>query len=258
VPEGLAKASHPPVLGDLGRFPPRNPTLSARIVAEVRAALAAGRLAPGGFLGTETDIAQLWGVSRIVARGALRTLQALGVVEIGVGSRGGARVAASNPEAFTEALGVQLDLLGVSAAEVLDAQRAIECLAAELAAENGAPEDHAVLRDLLTQAAAGLEDPEAFTELGRRFHLAIARPWGNRVLEIQLVSLQHVSWPRRNPTLTPAVARHVLKVHSALTDLIEIRSAAEARRLMDEHVRMIGARRRAEQSRERGAPRPCC
>ncbi len=237
---------------------PRATTLSSKIVADVRAALGARRLAPGSFLGTENDVAAHWKVSRIVARDALRTLQALGVVEVKVGSGGGARIANSNPDLFADALGVQLDLMGVSAAEVLDAQRAIECLTAELAAENGTPEDHASLRDLLARSAASLDEPDAFTELSSRFHRAIARASRNRVLEIQLASLQHVSWPRRNRTLTPAVARHVLKVHTELTDLIEIRSAAEARRLMDEHVRMIGARRRAEQGSAAGARRTCC
>ena len=122
-------ASHPHLLDDAIRLAPTGPraaTLSSKIVADVRAALGARRLAPGSFLGTENDVAAHWRVSRIVARDALRTLQALGVVEVKVGSGGGARIANSNPDLFADALGVQLDLMGVSAAEALDAQRAIE------------------------------------------------------------------------------------------------------------------------------------
>ena len=235
----------------------RDGTLSARIVADIRAALAARRLVPGSVLGTERDIAARWKVSRIVARDALRSLQALGVVEIRVGAGGGARVAESNPELFADALGVQLDLMGVQPAEVMDAQRAIECLAAELAAEHATAEDHAKLRALNDRTAASLGDLDAFTAHSRRFHLGIARASGNRVLFIQLVSLQHVSWPSRNRTLTLPVARHVLEVHTELAGLIEMRSPVEARRLMDEHVRMIGARRRAEHGGA-PAPRACC
>ena len=77
-------------------------TLSARIVEEVREALFAKRLAPGDFLGTEKDLAEQAGVSRIVARDALRTLQALGVVEIKVGAGGGARIAKGNPALFAD------------------------------------------------------------------------------------------------------------------------------------------------------------
>ena len=103
----------------------RAATLSGQIVAEVREALFDRRLKPGDFLGTEKDLAARAGVSRIVARDALRTLEALGVVDIKVGAGGGARIAQGNPRLFAEALAVQLALTGVGAAETMDAQRAI-------------------------------------------------------------------------------------------------------------------------------------
>jgi hypothetical protein len=68
------------------------------------------------------------------------------------------------------------------------------------------------------------------------------------VLVVQLISLQHVSWPRRNPTLTAKVARRVNDVHRELLNLIEIRDPTGARQLMDDHVKMIRARRVAESS----------
>jgi GntR family transcriptional repressor for pyruvate dehydrogenase complex len=149
----------------------------------------------------------------------------------------------------------------VTTAEIMDAQRAIECLAAELAAENATADDIAKLRGLLEDAEEKLDDVDAFTENGRQFHLAVAEASHNRVLVVQLLSLQHVSWPSQNRTLTPKVAKHVLDAHRELTDLIEIRDAAGARRLMDDHVKMIRARRVAESrkgnTRER-KPIDCC
>ena len=127
----------------------------------MRDALFAKKLKPGDFLGTENDLASRYGVSRIVARDALRTLEALGIVEIRMGKGGGARIARGNPRLFAEALAVQLDLTGVSAAEIMDAQRAIECLAAELAAENATDADIARLRRLLADAEASINDPPA-------------------------------------------------------------------------------------------------
>ena len=61
----------------------------------------------------ERDSPTRYGVSRIVARDALRTLEALGIAEIRMGKGGGARVARGNPRLFAEALAVQLDLTGV-------------------------------------------------------------------------------------------------------------------------------------------------
>src|ERR1700722_17984204 len=143
----------------------RSASLSSQIVADVRESLFAKRLKPGDFLGTEKDLAARHGVSRIVARDALRTLEALGIVEIRMGKGGGARIARGNPRLFAEALAVQLDLTGVTAAEILDAQRAIETLGAELAAENATREDVAKLRRLLREAKAAMGDLDEFTRL---------------------------------------------------------------------------------------------
>src|SRR6478735_4616761 len=207
-------------------FPGGSGALSSQIVADVRDALFAKKLKPGDSIGTENEIAARYGVSRIVARDALRTLQALGIAEIKMGKGGGARVAHGNPRLFAEALAVQLDLTGVSAAEIMDAQRAIECLAAELAAENATKADVAKLRRLLADAEAAMDDLDLFTRLSRDFHLAVAEASHNRVLVVQLISLEHVSWPSRNPTLTAKVARRILDAHKELASLIEIRDAA--------------------------------
>jgi GntR family transcriptional repressor for pyruvate dehydrogenase complex len=244
--------------GERKVIPFRSATMSTQIVAQVRDALFARELRPGDFLGTEKDLAGRFGVSRIVARDALRTLEAQGVVDIKVGSGGGARIAQGNARLFAEALAVQLDLAGVSAGEIMDAQRAIECLAAELAAVNSIGEDHARLRELIADAEGKIDDVGAFTRSSREFHLAVAEASHNRVLVVQLISLQHVSWPARNPTLTPKVARRILDAHKELASLIEIRDAAGARRLMDEHVKMIAARRVAEQRDKRSPERDCC
>src|SRR5262249_28710549 len=160
--------------GERKVIPFRTATMSNQIVAQVRDALFAKELRPGDFLGTEKDLAERFGVSRIVARDALRTLEAQGIVEIKVGSGGGARIARGNARLFAEAVAVQLDLAGVSVAEIMDAQRAIECLAAELAAANSTPEDHARLRELIAEAERRIDDVGAFPRLGREFHLSVA------------------------------------------------------------------------------------
>jgi len=239
-------------------FPGRSASLSSQIVADVRDALFGKKLKPGDSIGTENEIAARYGVSRIVARDALRTLQALGIAEIKMGKGGGARVARGNARLFAEALAVQLDLTGVTPAEIMDAQRAIECLAAELAAENATGDDIARLRGLLADAEASMSDATRFTELGAAFHLAVAEASHNRVLVVQLISLQNVSWPRRNPTLTPKVARHIIDVHRDLLALIEMRDAAAARKLMDDHVKMIRARRVSEHAKSKPRSIDCC
>lgn len=236
----------------------RSDSLSSRIIADVRTALLERRLKAGDVIGTEKDLAARYEVSRIVARDALRTLQALGIAEIRMGKGGGARVAPGNPRLLAEALAIQLDLIGVGASEVIDAQRAVEMMAAELAAEHATKADHARIRQLLAEAERNIADRDLYTRLSKAFHFAVAEASHNRVLVVQLVSLDHVAWPLRNTALTPAVARRVLEVHKELASLIEMRDAAGARRLMDDHMRMIRSRRVSDRGKRSAPDSGCC
>lgn len=235
-----AFAASPALLG-------RSASLSSQIVAAVRQELFAKALRPGDVLGTEKELAARFEVSRIVARDALRTLEALGIVEIRMGKGGGARIARGNPRLFAEVLAIQLDLSGVSAAEILDAQRAIEVMAAGLAAHAALPSDHARLTRLIDEAeSVMMSDVAAYTQLSRDFHIALAEASHNRVLVVQLISLGNISWPHENRTLTPSVARRVLDAHKRLAALIEARDAEGASAFMSEHVQMIRSRRVAQ------------
>lgn len=225
-------------------------TLASRIVGDVREKLFERRLRAGDFLGTEKELAAQHGVSRIVARDALRTLEAMGIVEISRGAGGGARITHGNPELFAEALAVQLELADIDVEEILTAQGAVEGLAAELAAQRASKAEMAQIMALVDEAGNLLDDLDAFTRSSLRFHLAIAEASHNRVLHYQLVSLQHVSWPKRNRTLNRAVALRILEAHRRLAELIERRQSAEARKFMEAHVGMIRERRVFESGRE--------
>ena len=238
-------------------FARRSPTLASRLVSKVRDALFERRHRPGDFLGTEKDLAAAHGVSRIVARDALRTLEAMGIVEIARGAGGGARITRGNPQLFAEALAVQLELADIDAEEILTAQGVVEGLAAQLAAERSTRAEISHLQALIAEAAGLLEDLDAFTRSSLRFHLAVAEASHNRVLHYQLVSLQHVSWPNRNRTLNKAVAKRVLEAHRRLIELIEARDTAAAREFMEAHVGMIRERRVSE-ARAESRKSVCC
>lgn len=233
-------------------------TLSEQIVARVRDALFAGKLRPGDVLGTEKDIAARFDASRIVARDALKRLEAAGVVEIKVGKGGGARIAQGNPQLFADALAIQLNLIGVSVGEILDAQRAIETMTAELAATNATATDIAKIEKLLDAAQASMDDFTRFTRLSLAFHLAIADAAHNDVLRVQLISLQHVAWPQRNSTLTRDVAQHILALHRELYVLVKARDGDGARELMSRHLRQIRARRLSEAGSNNDVESGCC
>jgi len=217
-------------------------TLSLRIVAQVRAALFSSKIKPGDFLGSEASIAQQFQVSRMASRDALRSLEAVGIIDIRMGIKGGAYIAQGNPDRFADALSIQLQLIGVSADEIFDAQLAIETLAAELAASRAAPDDLQKLQDALALCEAQCNDREAFTAASMRFHEVIVQASQNRVLLAQFRALRFVLQPLLAPNSTVEVAKSVVRSHRTLLNAIAAGDALEAGRVMRLRVAAVRAK----------------
>ena len=225
--------------------PSRGRTLSSQIVAHVRTALFDGELKPGDFLGSEAELSKQFGVSRMSVRDALRSLEALGIVDIRMGSKGGATVSEGSSDRFADALAIQLVLIGVTKDDVLQVREAVESMAAGLAASNASSADIDRMRKLLDEASAKLQDPEATARLGEAFHMAIAEASGNNVLVLQLQAFRDVLWsPGHRPDV--ALAKRILSVHRAIFELIEARDASGAAERMAEHVTLIREERKSQ------------
>jgi GntR family transcriptional repressor for pyruvate dehydrogenase complex len=225
----------------------RTQSVSSRIVDQVRGALFRGELKSGDFLGSENDLAQKLGVSRVPVRDAFKTLQALGIVEVKLGANGGARIASGNPGHFADALAVQFKLVGISVEEMFDSQIAIEVMATELAAKRATDADLRKLRDILGELQAMCLKPLTrtaalyFTELSMRFHEALVDAAHNRVMAAQFKALRFVLEPIYARRTTDAIAKRVVASHKAVLDSIAIGDAERACALMRRRLQVIRA-----------------
>ncbi len=207
---------------------------SDEIVAQLSGALFEGRLQPGESLGAEGELAARFGVSRASVREAMRTLEASGIVEIGMGPKGGVRIAHGDPKRFAHALAVQLRLVGVTAVEVLDVRIGIEWMSAQLAATNARPSDLARLEALIHDAEAAEADLERMGPLSRAFHQAVAEASHNRVLVATLTSIREAL--RTHGPGAPPQPERTLATHRALLEAIKARDPIRAGEVMLEDV----------------------
>ncbi len=219
--------------------PVQTETLSGRIIAQVRGALFSSQLKPGEFLGSESTIAEQFNVSRMVSRDALRTLEAMGIVEIRKGIKGGAWIAKENPDRFADALSIQLQLIGVTADEIFDAQLAIETRAAELAAIRASPEILQELQLALTACEVAKTEMQTFTAKSIRFHELVVVASCNRVLLAQFRALRFVLHPLLEPNTTEEVARRVIRSHATLLRAISAGDADKAGDVMKRRISEI-------------------
>lgn len=225
--------------------PPR--TTSSRLVdrmrAQLRHALFLGELEPGDYLGTEAELCDALGVSRLPVRDALQALRAVGWIEIRAGKFGGIFVAQPDPDKFAEALAAQTQLLGLTREELFDDQELIEGMAAELAAKHATRAEMRELENILDELDDSLQagEFERVGEKGIAFHLRIAELSRNRMLQVQvrvLMNLLHdfytVSAVQREE-----VGPRVLKQHRKLLKLIESGDVADVHRHVRRYINEI-------------------
>lgn len=214
-------------------------TLSWRIVSQVRAALFSGQLKSGDLLGSESSIAQQFQVSRMAARDALRSLEAVGIVEIRMGIKGGAWIAQGNVNRFADALSIQLQLIGVTADEIFNTQLAIDPVAAGLAATLASPDDITRLREAAAECQRHLDDPDAFTAASINFHELVIECSRNRVLLAQFRALRSVLQPLVRPKTTTKIMSRLTRSNDALLNALSDHDATEAANLMRERVSAV-------------------
>ncbi len=178
----------------------------------------AGDLRPGARL-VESDLAERLGVSRTPIREALKRLEAQAVVT----REGRSLIVAS----------LDHDQLG----ELYAVRAELEGLAARLAARHAAPEEIAVLRELLAQDAPLIGDPVALARANKRFHRQIHLASHNRYLIAQLIAI-HQAMALMASTSLAAKGRgeEALAEHAAIVAAIEGRREADADDAMRHHL----------------------
>jgi GntR family transcriptional regulator, transcriptional repressor for pyruvate dehydrogenase complex len=226
----------------LGVTPRLNPHASSRastdMVEQITEAFFAG-MHPGDWIGTETDLAEAFGVSRITARDATRVLEARGLVEVKVGARGGLRVAKPDPDRVIAALGVQLHLLGVTDRELLEARLAMEPAAAALAASEATDDEIEELKVLVKQSRTFGSRSASFREFvtsSTQFHSLIAMASHNRALSASIVAMHNdvvAVWMTRSKR---DKINRVVKMHEDILDAVIQGDGRQARALMAEHL----------------------
>jgi GntR family transcriptional repressor for pyruvate dehydrogenase complex len=217
-------------------------SLSENIIAQVRDALFSGRLKSGDYLGTETSLAESFGVSRVAIRDAIRSLHANGVIESRKGAGGGIRIAQGDPDRFADALAIQLKLIGVSIREIIDAHFTIETAAAELASKYATEADLGRLQTLLSLVRKSVKDADMRSYIDNllSFHLALAQASHNRALSAQLKGYFDVLESFYRGRATPEKGRRVIGLCAKVLEAIKDRDRERTRTHMVELFRPLG------------------
>lgn len=196
--------------------------LGDTVIARITQAIHDGRLKPGDALPSESRIAASFGVSKPIAREAIRQLAAMGVVHIQQGkvTRVQALDAAPLDRFFRFAVsGSKTGLI-----EAVELRRILEPPIAAHSAERRTQADLDRLNGILRRMEAALGDVPLWIEADLDFHEAVAASAGNRLLDFQIRGLR-------------PVIRRVMEIFNSR----KARTAADWGKTYERHVRVVAA-----------------
>ena len=210
---------------------------SSSIADQIRTAIVGGRLREGERLPPERELAEQFGVSRVTVRDALRVLEAMGLVEVRVGARGGAFVTVPTGSLVGQTMSDMLLMQAISPEDIVEARLVVELGTVTLACARATDQELAALRDLEERAIEAIRDRSYTRELSWEFHSLLADAAHNAAVEGLTSSFRSTlsMHPIRTREGSRAHARSV-EEHGRILEALERRDGAAARREMAHHL----------------------
>ena len=222
-----------------GGFAPLARTgFTADAIRTVKDMVLDGRLRPGDRLPSERALSEALGVSRPTVREAIRSLQAMNIVETRHGS--GTFVSSLSVEELLRPLQFALALSDFALEHLFEVRLMLEPGAAALAAERAADAELESLRDCVQRGRGGALAVEEIVELDAELHEGIARAAHNPLLERLLASISALAAESRLFTVRlPGVAGKTAGEHEDIVAAILARDPEVARLAMAAHIGRI-------------------
>src|SRR3954454_18109565 len=156
----------------------------ADVLEQLREAILSGRIRPGDRLPAERDLCAEFGVGRPTLREALRSLEAVGMIEVRPGKGGGSYAVTPSEATVGEALAALVNLRGASLEDLAEFRVDFEGENAAWAARRADAADIGELEAIVAEARAAADEPATLMDVAGidvRWHEALARATGNRL-----------------------------------------------------------------------------
>lgn len=208
-----------------------------QVVNHIRAMIENGTLQPGDKIPPEREFARALKISRASLRTGIGYLAAMGVMKVRHGV--GTFVADGPPEFGKASLSLMGALHGFQPWQMFEARILIEGQLAALAADRGKDEHHAALAEEVAEMFATIETPSDYLIHDILFHRTISQASGNPILAAVIETITSALYDSRRKTVERSIdLRESAEMHREIYRAIRARHGEEARRLMEQHLRM--------------------
>jgi len=229
-----------------------NTLRTMQVVDYIRALIENGTLQPGDKIPPEREFARTLKISRASLRTGIGYLAAMGVMKIRHGV--GTFVADGPPEFGKASLGLMGALHGFQNWQMFEARIILESNIAALAAERGKDEHYTAMAEEIAEMFAAMKSPADFLVHDLLFHRIISQASGNPILASMIETITSAIYEKRRKTVERSTdMRESAEMHREIYRAIRARKPEEARKLMEEHLRMAQASQGMERPPDRKA-----
>jgi GntR family transcriptional regulator, transcriptional repressor for pyruvate dehydrogenase complex len=207
------------------------------VVSHIRSLIENGTLQMGDKIPPEREFARSLKISRASLRTGIGYLAAMGVMKVrhGVGT-----FVADGPAEFGKASFSLMSVLhGFQYWQMFEVRLILEGHLAALAAERSKEEHHTALAEEVAGIFASLDSPSEFLIHDMTFHRILSQAAGNPILAALMETITSALYDKRSKTVSRSTdMREAAEMHRRIYRAIRARNPVEARKLMEQHLRM--------------------
>ena len=214
--------------------PIRRTSISDQVSMQIKQLILDKDWKPGERIPSETELAELFGVSRVSVREALLKLNAIGLLE----SRfsGGNYVREVGADIYLNAIIPAAYVSSNSLLELLEFRQVMEAKQAGLAARKAKPEDVARLEEIHKDMVKNAGNLEAFSEADLRLHIELARITQNSLLVACMELIRDVLGENMQKLVAQRGYESGINDHRQILAAIRENDERRAIQVMDDHV----------------------
>ena len=219
-------------------------SLTEQVEEELTAAIRAGKYLPGQKIPTESELCQIFNVSRTAVREAVKKMSARGIIKVRKGS--GAYVSEVSVQNASEILNMFFELSSNEdlVLHTIDARQIIEPMLAAKAAKSRTEHHIDLLRkNMKNMRSCALDDKKREAELDNDFHNTLLSITGNEVLELLLGPIFSLMPKFKTSVFAKPTSGNLLEAknsmlehHQNILEAIERKDAVTASEAMKNHL----------------------
>jgi GntR family transcriptional repressor for pyruvate dehydrogenase complex len=213
-----------------------------QIAEQIRERIFAQHLLLSDRLPTERELAVQFGVSRVVVREAIRTLELNGLLTVKKGRSGGIFVAQDYERPISDSIVNLLAGGGASLENLFEVRQIIEPFAAARAAELGSDEDFERLSAALDEAQREHALGNSIRAHNIEFHRLVIRMSGNPILSMVGETVLLLLSERIKHITSPETSESALGSHRKILAALKQRQHVKARTIMAGDIQAVGKR----------------